>query len=58
MAREAVCLTVEAIAGSRIHEAAVPRRETVCSRRVWTEGPGEDIVGGRRGGKETGEETE
>lgn len=45
---EAVSLTVEAIAGSRIHEAAEPRIETVCARRVWTGGSEEDIVGGRR----------
>lgn len=43
-AREAVCLTVEAIAGSRTHEAAVPRSETVWSSTVWLGGSEEDIV--------------
>lgn len=52
MGGEAVCLTVEAIAGSRTQEAAVPRSETVCSRRVWTGGSGEDMVISRRKKKE------
>lgn len=60
MVREAVCLTVEAIAGSRTQEAAVPRSETVCPTRVWTGGSGEDIlgIGGKRKEEEKGEETE
>lgn len=45
---EAVCLTDEAIAGSRIQEAAVPRSETVCSRKVWTGRSEEDIVGNKK----------
>lgn len=48
MGGEAVCLTVEAIAGSRTQETAVPRSETVCSRRFWAGGPEEDMVGRRR----------
>lgn len=52
MIREAVSLTVEAIAGNRTQEAAVPRSETVCPTRVWTGGSGEDILGIGRKRKE------
>lgn len=43
-----VCLTVEAIAGSRAQVATEPSNETVCCSTVWTGGSAEDIVGSRR----------
>lgn len=42
--KEAVCLTVEAMAGRRIHEAAVKSRVPDCSRKPWGGGPGADMV--------------
>lgn len=56
--REAVCLTVEAMAGRRIQEAAVKRSVPDCSRNPWGGGPGEDIVknkGRKEGRKEGGQ---
>lgn len=44
MTREADRLTVEAMAGSRIHEAAVNRSVPVCSRKPWTGGSEEDMA--------------